>query len=196
MLRSFHQWLKPEGQVLVQVPDVERNPYDLGVMDHVSHFTNATLRLCARTAGFEIAADGHPWTHNCLTLLLGRPASLTEAAHEPGAVAASSNPFDWLNTQIQFFGRKVGSRGYAIFGTGMASLLLAVQLPRMPRYFVDEDDRRVGGSINGIPILHPQELREPGPIVMPFQSSTSQTLARRLTSQFPVLKPECFLYCE
>src|SRR5258706_10638181 len=57
MLRSFHAWLKPGGQVLVQVPDVARNPYDLGVIDHVSHFTNTTLLLCARRAGFELVAD-------------------------------------------------------------------------------------------------------------------------------------------
>ncbi len=85
MLRSFHQWLKPEGQVLVQVPDAERNPYDLGVVDHVSHFTYATLRFCARNAGFEIAADGHSWTHNCLTVLLGSPSVVPQASGEPAA---------------------------------------------------------------------------------------------------------------
>ena len=94
MLRSFHQWLKPEGQVLVQVPDVARNPYDLGVVDHVSHFTNATLRFCARSAGFEIAADGHSWTHNCLTFLLGSPALIREPAPVAKPGVAAGDPFE------------------------------------------------------------------------------------------------------
>ncbi|PYJ62813.1 MAG: hypothetical protein DME24_02620 [Verrucomicrobia bacterium] len=149
MLRTFHQWLKPDGQVLIQVPDVARNPYDLGVVDHVSHFTNATLRFCARSAGFEITADGHPWTHNCLTFLLGSP-----------------------------------------------EVLLSTQLPITPQCFLDEDDRRVGSKINGIPIVHPRELRATTPIVMPFLAETSRAIALRLASQCPGLKPEQFLYAD
>jgi SAM-dependent methyltransferase len=196
MLRTFHQWLKPEGHVLIQVPDVERNPYDLGVVDHVSHFTNGTLRFCARNAGFEIAVDGHAWTHNCLTLLLGRPEFVTEPAPEPGTVAASKNPFEWLNAQIQCFVAHVGTDNYTIFGTGMASLLLAAQLPASPQCFLDEDDRRVGGKINGIPIVHPRELHATTPIIMPFLAETSQAIAQRLASQFSGLKPEQFVIAE
>jgi SAM-dependent methyltransferase len=196
MLRSFHRWLKPEGQVLVQVPDVERNPYDLGVVDHVSHFTNATLRSCARKAGFEIATDGHPWTHNCLTLLLGHPELVTESALGPSTVAASSDPFEWLNAQIQFFVGRVGNSSYSIFGTGMASLLLAAQLPGSPQCFLDEDDRRVGGEINGIPIVHPLKLQATIPIIMPFLAETARAIAHRLASQSPGLKAEQFVYAD
>ncbi len=195
MLRTFHQWLKPEGQVLIQVPDVARNPYDLGVVDHVSHFTNAALRFCARSAGFEIIADGHSWTHNCLTLLFGRAELVTEAAPEPETTFVSSDdPFKWLNTQIQFFVAQVGNRSYSIFGTGMASLLLAAQLPGTPQCFLDEDDRRVGGKINGIPIVHPRELSAVMPIVMPFLAETSDAIVKRLAAQIPVLKAELFIF--
>ena len=194
MLRSFHQWLKPEGQVLVQVPDAQRNPFDLGVVDHVSHFTNATLRLCARNAGFQIAADGHPWTHNCLTLLLGHPELVTESVPEPGTGADPADPFEWLNSQIQFFVKRVGNDAFSIFGTGMASLLLAAQLPDSIKCFLDEDDRRVGGNINGIPIKHPRELVVTTPIVMPFLTPTSRAIAGRLVSEYPGMKPEQFVY--
>ena len=196
MLRTFHQWLKPDGQVLIQVPDVARNPYDLGVVDHVSHFTNATLRFCARRAGFEIATDGHPWAHNCLTFLLGSPEVVPEAAPEPRTGVAAGNPFEWLNAQIQFFVAQVGTGSYSIFGTGMASLLLSTQLPITPQFFLDEDDRRVGSKINGIPIVHPRELRATTPIVMPFLAETSRAIALRLAAQCPGLKPEQFLYAD
>ncbi len=196
MLRTFHQWLKPEGQVLIQVPDVARNPYDLGVVDHVSHFTNATLRFCVRSAGFEIAADGHPWTHNCLTFLLGSPEVVPEAAPEPRTGGAAGNPFEWLNAQIKFFVAQVGTGSYSVFGTGMASLLLSTQLPITPQCFLDEDDRRVGSKINGIPIVHPREFRATTPIVMPFLAETSRAIALRLASQCPGLKPEQFLYAD
>jgi len=194
MLRTFHQWLKPDGQVLIQVPDVGRNPYDLGVVDHVSHFTNATLRLCARNAGFEIVTDGHLWTHNCLSLLLGRAGAVSESAPEPSGDVVSSNPFEWLNAQIQYFVARVGDGAYSIFGTGMASLLLAAQLPGTPYCFLDEDDRRVGRKIDCIPILHPQELSATMPIVMPFLAETSRAIAKRLTARFPELRSELFLH--
>ena len=189
MLRSFHQWLKPGGQVLIQVPDAERNPYDLGVVDHVSHFTNTTLRFCARSAGFEIAADGHSWTHNCLTFLLGSPALIREPAPVAKPGVAAGDPFEWLNAQIQRFVMHVGTGSYSIFGTGMASLLLAAQLPGSPQCFLDEDDRRVGGNIDGIPIVHPQQL----PAAL---AETSRVIAQRLTSQCPGLRPEQFVYAD
>src|SRR5439155_4089501 len=130
LLRTFHQWLKPDGRVLIQVPDVERNPYDLGVVDHVSHFTNSTLRLSGRAAGLEVALDGRLWTHNCLTHLSHRHELPSPTLpHHTNADFVPPNPFDWLNTQLDFFSARVKGSRYAIFGTGMASLLLAAQLP-------------------------------------------------------------------
>lgn len=35
--------LSPKGCILVQVPDIEQNPYDLLVADHRSHFTEASF---------------------------------------------------------------------------------------------------------------------------------------------------------
>ena len=78
----------------------------------------------------------------------------------------------------------------------MASLLLSTQLPITPQFFLDEDDRRVGSKINGIPIVHPRELRATTPIVMPFLAETSRAIALRLAAQCPGLKPEQFLYAD
>ena len=88
----------------------------------------------------------------------------------------------------------MGNASYSIFGTGMASLLLAAQLPGSPKCFLDEDDRRVGGNIDGIPIVHPQQLPAAIQIVMPFLPETSRAIAKRLTTQFPGLKAELFLF--
>ena len=128
-------------------------------------------------------------------MLLGHPELVTESVPEPGHETATGDPFAWLNDQIRFFVNRVGNNNYSIFGTGMASLLLAAQLPGSPACFLDEDDRRVGGKINGIPIKHPRELVTT-PIVMPFLTPTSRAIARRLVSECPGMKPEQFVYAD
>src|SRR5262245_1646367 len=63
-LAELRDLLAPEGVLLVQVPDIERTPFDLAVIDHCSHFSRRTLEILCRQAGFEVALDGTPWIHN------------------------------------------------------------------------------------------------------------------------------------
>jgi SAM-dependent methyltransferase len=52
MLRQLAAHLNPGGVILIQVPDLAGNIFDLAVCDHLSHFTEASLATVAEAAGF------------------------------------------------------------------------------------------------------------------------------------------------
>src|SRR2546429_520332 len=52
VLTELRDLLAPDGFLLVQVPDIERTPFDLAVIDHTSHFSRRTLEILCRQAGF------------------------------------------------------------------------------------------------------------------------------------------------
>ncbi|MGE0391989.1 MAG: class I SAM-dependent methyltransferase [Vicinamibacterales bacterium] len=187
LLSAIAAKLAPGGRVLIQVPDVVRNPFDLAVVDHESHFGPSQLaRTCAR-AGLRIAVDGRAWVHNCLTLLLEKgeaPALETEML---------ADVFPWIRTAMEAIDREVGDRPFAIFGTGMAGLWMATQFATPPVCFVDEDEAREGQTVAGAPIRTPAAL-EPGvPVVMSFLPGTAAAIASRLSAQYPALAGTRFI---
>ena len=80
------EFVRDSGLLFVQVPDVERNPFDMGVYDHVSHFSKTTLIRCAERAGWRVKKDGCTWTHNCLTIIF-EMTKLDKAARQKMAAA-------------------------------------------------------------------------------------------------------------
>src|ERR1043166_6076529 len=66
VMRRARQWLKPEGSLLVEVPNVEavcQQPHTQFHRGHLYHFNLATLEMMARRAGFAVthgsaSADG------------------------------------------------------------------------------------------------------------------------------------------
>lgn len=197
LLSSLKSKIKEGGYLLVQVPDVQRNPFDLGVIDHCSHFTAHSLSALFRSLGFKTMVDGYDWTHNCLTLLLQNENSSASINRQSLFAAKKHNAeiyFYWVNKTIKDFEDRVKNSEYAIFGTGMASLWLFGQLSRRALFFVDEDKLRLGNQIEGISIIGPESITTPAPnLLMPFIYSAGVEISKRLKKIYPNLKPCNFL---
>jgi SAM-dependent methyltransferase len=180
LLADLRERLNADGYLLIQVPDVDRNPFDLGVIDHCSHFGKARLVELVRSLGYQVSADGYEWTHNCLTLLLKKDEA---SRSEKPVHVAGSNPerhFHWLNDTVRYFETAIADSAYAVFGTGMASIWLSSQLTHRPGFFIDEDSTKEGSSINGIPIVMPDGVPEGLSIVMPFTHDTGKSISLKL----------------
>jgi SAM-dependent methyltransferase len=178
VLGHLRERLAPGGRILVQVPDIERNSYDLAVIDHSSHFTQAHLEALARAAGLRVVADGRGWFHNCLTVALERADAHVEwpdASRRDGHA-----PVARLAAAVESFEAGRGSGPYAIFGTGMAGIWLAGQLADAPAWFVDEDEARWGRRVSGVEVIGPAALPREVPLVMAFEPATGRALADRL----------------
>jgi|JFJP01.1.fsa_nt_gi Methyltransferase domain. len=186
-LANLKDYLTDNGQILLQVPDVQRQPFDLAVIDHCSHFTSFTLNKLCQSAGFTVIIDGQDWTHNCLTLLL-KPSGALDV-NDSYLNLNSFSPdtcFHWLNYAVQEFAQSVQGSNYAIFGTSIAGIWLSSQLEKPPIYFIDEDQSRSGNKIGNIPIITPQYLNLDSDIdiVMAFTHKTGQNISLRLKEQY------------
>ena len=180
-LRALRRFLRPSGKILLQVPDVERNPFDLGVFDHVSHFTQANLISCASRAGLEVVADGYDWTHNCLTLLLGEKSGRSDVV----TGGSDARVLEKLNQRIARCCSAVQSGPYLLWGSGMASLLLLGHLPHPPLFLVDEDQTREGNAVGGVAIKHPRSITSAPTVILPFPPATATTIKDRALREYP-----------
>ena len=187
-LAELRDLLAPGGFLLVQVPDIERTPFDLAVIDHTSHFSRRTLEILCRQTGFEVAIDGTPWIHNCLTLLLRRTASPAGvlATIDSKTLAKARACFDWYNATVRVFDDATRDGDFAIFGAGMAGIALLTQLTRRPTCILDEDTQRAGSALEGIPILPPSQGSASLKVILPFAPANAARLADKIRNTVPI----------
>lgn len=195
-MRQLRSRLSDAGSVLIQVPDVARTPFDLAVIDHCSHFTPRTLMQLCHSAGFDVRLDGYDWIHNCLTLLLssGGGSKVGPDRFEPDV--SPMRYFEWLNRTLTLFEDYTKDRDYVLFGTGMASIWLLGQLSRRPLCIMDEDSRKAGNHIEGIPIHMPDETPGGIHVVMPFTYANGKKIRDKLQNRYQAQKRWHFLLTE
>ena len=177
------EFVRDSGLLFVQVPDVERNPFDMGVYDHVSHFSKTTLIRCAERAGWRVKKDGCTWTHNCLTILF----EMTNLCEQTGQSNVGNSLLSDLNNRFARMNSEIGNRKYSIWGTGTASLLISGHMSSPPDYFIDEDSSRSHGHVDGVEILTPEQVEPQKIVLLPFPKETAQKIeqkARRLDAIF------------
>jgi 2-polyprenyl-3-methyl-5-hydroxy-6-metoxy-1,4-benzoquinol methylase len=183
-LSELRELLGAQGALLVQVPDIARTPFDLAVIDHTSHFDRRTIEVLTRRAGFDVALDGTPWIHNCLTLLLrkGLSPSTEPPGQKPSALRESRARFDWYNATVARFEHETRAGDFAIFGAGMAGIALLTQLSRRPKSILDEDPQRDGSKLEGVPIISPAAAESGIKVVLPFAPESAERIVGKLRS--------------
>jgi hypothetical protein len=193
-LAELRDLLKPGGFLLVQVPDIERTPFDMAVIDHTSHFSRRTLEILCRQAGFEVAMDGTPWIHNCLTLLLRKSTTPAPAQADAAALASARTCFNWYNATLRIFDEGTRDGDFAIFGAGMAGIALFTQLARKPDFILDEDRQRDGSKLEGVTITPPDRAPEKLKVILPFAPANAARIAAKVRAAVPAAKGWEFLF--
>jgi len=168
LLQSLLGKLAPGGILLVQVCDTVRNPYDLLIADHLTHFSADTLRLLADNSGFEVETVQSGWVNKELSMI----ATGTERFSRPPVRSVSENPEHALGrvrTQLRWLAamaedaRREGAASpeFGIFGTSICATWLTGILEERVSFFVDEDPSRQDKEFMGKPVLAPDKV-EPG----------------------------------
>ena len=179
--------LGPAGRLVVQVPNIDRNPYDLVVVDHCIHFGTGSLRQLVSQAGFAIDVFSENWLPKELTLV-ARPVPGGERIDLPDEYASAASraehiraTVDWLHdTAADASACAQGDNGFGIFGTSIAALWLDAQTDGVAQYFCDEDPARHGRTLKGRPIVNPGKLEPPKTVYMPLAPEIAQAIAARL----------------
>lgn len=174
ILKTIRMLLKPNGVLVLQVPDLNRNPYDLGIYDHVSHFTRASLLRFMAAIGWKAKINGTAWFHNTLTLAFTPSKRFKLRSTE----RCPARPFAELQKQLESFA-KIKKKNHVIFGTAQGALLAYAQSGRKASAFLDDDPNRWGKTLFGVPILPPRK-RPSLPILFPFSELNAKKIRTKL----------------
>jgi len=181
MLARLAGKLRSGGSIVCQVPDRRGNPYDLLVADHLMHFdTDSLLRVAAR-AGAGLVAEVRTWIPKELTLVMS-PAGLASPPTPALGEVDAAVQVEWLRQVAQLSVAATARGPFCIFGTSVVATWLASELPRAPTLYLDEDPAKIGRSLEGVPIVRPDEAPAGSTVLLALAPVTAMAVAHRFAA--------------
>lgn len=160
VVRTLADLLKPDGVLLLSVPDAASNTGDLLVADHLNHFTSLSLWTLLRNAGFQ------SWS------ILDRAfrGAFVVTAHLDSHGLSSIPKGDsthLLDEELAYWGRVI--QGLArtdsesvgecpvIYGAGFYGALIGSRLTSPPVTYLDRNAFLQGTTLLGAPVVAPED---------------------------------------
>jgi SAM-dependent methyltransferase len=165
-LNDLRRLLKPNGLVIIQVPDPKTNPYNLLVADHCSHFLMPDLINIAQNAGYEVITYSDKWVAREFSIII-KPATkdskltaskLDDSLATQRATTYPENSLNWLYSIIDQAKSISNDKPRGIWGTAIAATWLYSLMDNNVDFFVDEDPSRIGQTHLGKPIYSPEMI--------------------------------------
>ena len=189
-LKRVRAHLKPEGRLVLSVPNIEKNPFDLLVADHCTHFQMGSLRRVLEIAGFSVEIETESWIPKELTVI----ASVRQGdTNEPGEWPDSPKELTqskallrinlrWLDDQKAQLGRIKGN--FAVFGSSIAACWCASEFEDKVSFFVDENSARHNKIFMGKKIYSPQNAPKNIPVFIALPPPNAHNVRDRLEGIF------------
>ena len=186
-LSRLRELFVPSSHLFIQVPDVRSNPFDLGVVDHCTHFTIESLERTLNAADFEVT-----WISDSVVAkeiaCLARPRDSSEQppltfapaqsrVDPDGVFSDAVNCLERIRDEAVNFASN-GATG--VFGTAIAANWVYSALSGGVEFFVDEDISRVGKTLHGKPIYAPSDLRSGSRVFLALPAAVGQSVLNRI----------------
>lgn len=184
-LEKVSRLIADNGYLIIEVPNLLENPFDLLIADHAIHFTTNTLDRLMDVAGFEIVFLSTHVIGKELTLIARKKSSGSHGLYKVKRFVEEKNisdhliaVVDWLKqikNQVIEIGKdeKIG-----LFGAGIASAWLIGEFPEKVKFCVDEDPNKIDKLYFDKPVLHPSEVNGET-IFIPMPYTISQKIFER-----------------
>lgn len=185
LLEKLASKLEVDGHLLIQVPDCERNPFDVLIVDHASHFTRATLtHLATDTHLHPVEVAG--WLPKEISLVATR-GGVHARSRESSDAAAAEQAVQWLHSlnDAAHRTRTTALTSFGVFGTAIAGTWLFEQLAGDIGFFVDEDPARRGRTFLGKPVHAPTDVPRDATVLVGLAGEFAAGIADRLGRQRP-----------
>jgi SAM-dependent methyltransferase len=188
-LKSLRSLLKPNGFLLVEVPDLASSPFDILIADHCTHFSLKSLHVLLQASGFFVDFMDSTSIPKELTML----AKLSAKDGPPGqGLSPPEEDMMFARTHLQWLHRLLGQAQsiegpLGLFGTSISATWLAGSLQDRVDFFVDEDPSRIGKHHLGLPILMIEQAPPATPILMPIREDIAVAIRSRLGAKHPAL---------
>lgn len=182
------------GHLFVEVCNVEENPFDLLVADHLTHFSPGTLENIARRSGFTVHEIRTDWIKKELSMLavadqLSTTTKIDVCCTETQrTIERIAENVSWLRALIKHAEYTLTrANGFGLFGTSIAATWLASVLGNKVSFFVDEDPNRIGKEHLGRPVFSPVMVPAGATVFMPLAPALSKAISNRLAHLMPNL---------
>ncbi|MDG6218105.1 MAG: class I SAM-dependent methyltransferase [Candidatus Thermoplasmatota archaeon] len=182
-LKKVHNILSPEGILIIEVPNFIKNPYDLIIVDHCTHFDINSLESLLKVTGFEVIYSSIKCVAKELTVIARKNTNLNLKIDSIDIHKTS----DFVNRCIKWLDSNIhtsfdfGSKHYfGIFGTSISATWLFAENPKIVSFFVDEDPNRIGKQHLGLPIYSPKHIPRDSVVFLPFCFAQSKKIKQRL----------------
>jgi len=188
LLKLIHAKLNPEGLLIIQVPDVSINSFDILVADHCSHFTLDTLKQLVLSVDFEVCIISSNWLPKELTIIAKRrkqsnPINANE--QELPVIEATIQKIEanlnWLQLMKNSAEKVSKKEGFGIFGTAISAIWLDSELNNAATFFCDEDPGRSDKTLLNRPILHPKDIPDFSNVFVPLIPEIAHKVINRLS---------------
>jgi SAM-dependent methyltransferase len=183
--------LSPAGRMIVEVPNLSQNPFDLVIADHAFHFTAATLRLVLAKAGLEVEFIADDWVIKELTAVVHRADPRLLPAVPDMRVAALG--LEWL-TAVRSTADHAAHHcdgEFGLFGTSIAAVWLDRELENRSEFFVEEDPVRVGPFLDR-PVRRPHDVSAGSCVYLGVGGTDlSASIGARLRGAHPAVRWLC-----
>ncbi len=191
VLRRIRDRLTTNGLILVQTPDFRRNPFDLMVVDHASHYLKQTIRNIFQLANIKTISLTGKWVAKELSLVGGLIAEGEGGSPEPPADSRAEleRALDWLGRVAEHAAGLALNGGLGVFGTATAGTWLAGVLGEdRVSFFVDEDPNKRGATHLGRPVIAPADVPAGSSVYLAFEPAAAAAIGRRFKRTHPRLK--------
>ena len=152
--------LAEDGLLYLVVPDVFSNPGDFVVLDHVNHFTRASLARLLSDAGLTIRWVRHDVHRGALVALAAKASSPVSIPTLPSDGDAEDLGRWWSGIAERIRGMEREYDGdSAIYGAGFYGSFVFANLrhPNRLRCFLDNNPHLQGRQHLGLPVLRPAD---------------------------------------
>jgi SAM-dependent methyltransferase len=193
-LQSLQRLMKPGGVVFVEVPLSTGNYFDLSIADHVTHFDEASLRLCFERAGFLATQTGRAFLDREFFMSARLPDDALRQAQGDRAQAqgdtgvrlslSKSEPVElaarveWLSQVAGHIATR-GGGGFGIFGSSIGATFAYAARGGDVDFFLDEDPDRIGHEHLGVPILAPHDAPAGAAVFVPLPPQLARIVTAR-----------------
>lgn len=183
-LRPLSQYLQPAGRLVVLVPAVRSNPIDLLIADHCSHLDENSLCRIVTTAGFEIeqlSAEAIP-KELVAVCRVARPSveQRPDVVFDLAPEALCRNHFRLIEGVLDAAMDAAGAAAnFGVMGSSIAAAWLAAELGDRVRFFVDEDESRIGRRLLGRPIVALAKIPPQATVFIPMSAPVAQSIIAR-----------------
>ena len=181
--------LTPAGRLVVQVPNVFDNPFDLTIADHCSHFTPTTLCNVLVRAGFQIELCSSQIINRELTVVATPGAgSSVRSMDFTSQIKKATTAASWLDavfSQAKLISKAsdFGVFGTSIAGTWIVSALRASGHAEHLNFLVDEDVHRIGRRHINLPIVAPDDVSSDATVFMALTPKVARAIGARRQGQ-------------